>query len=68
MFWNPFFDDISQGYISAKIWEYVVCLQTIKTEKIIWPDNLNEEDIWVLSVDGTDCWTKEPRVLGKTDD
>jgi hypothetical protein len=58
MFWKPSF---SQGYVGAKIWEYVVRLQAMKTEKILWLDNLNEEGIWVLSVDGTHCWIKEPK-------
>jgi DDE superfamily endonuclease len=46
--------------MSGKVWNYVARLQAMKAEKIVWPDNLNEEDIWVLSVDGTHCWIKEP--------
>ena len=43
-------------YISRKVWEYVGCLQAMKAEKIVWPDDLNNQDVvWVLTVDGTHC-------------
>jgi hypothetical protein len=31
----------------------------MKQEKIVWPDDLNEEDEWPLTTDGTHCWTRE---------
>jgi DDE superfamily endonuclease len=52
--------DFSPRYISRKVWEYVGRLQAMKAVKIVWPDELNDQDIWVLTVDGTHCWIKEP--------
>lgn len=33
----------------------------LKHDKICWPDNLNEDDVWVLTVDSVHCWRVEPR-------
>jgi DDE superfamily endonuclease len=52
--------DISPRYISTKVWQFVKRIQAMKAVKIVWPDNLNESDVWVLTVDGTHCWIKEP--------
>jgi hypothetical protein len=52
--------DYSPRYISRMLWQYVERIQALKAEKIVWPDGLNDQDLWVLSVDGTHCWIKEP--------
>lgn len=52
--------DISPRYISKMVWQYIGRVQAMKAEKIVWPDNLNDSDTWVLTVDGTHCWIKEP--------
>lgn len=52
--------DYSPRYISTKVWEYVNRIQALKAEKIVWPDNLNQDDDWIMTVDGTHCWIKEP--------
>ena len=52
--------DFSPRYISGVAWQYVYRIQAMKAEKIVWPDDLNDQDMWVLTVDGTHCWIKEP--------
>ena len=52
--------DFAPRYISGVVWKFVYRIQAMKAEKIVWPDNLNNEDTWVLTVDGTHCWIQEP--------
>ena len=52
--------DFSPRYISRIVWKFVHRIQAMKAQKIVWPDNLNNEDTWVLTVDGTHCWIQEP--------
>jgi hypothetical protein len=47
-------------YVSELVWNYVAILQATKSENIVWRDNLHVEDIWLLPVDGTHFWIKEP--------
>jgi hypothetical protein len=41
------------------VWFYVEKVQALKAVKITWPDDNN--DIWVMTVDGTHCWIQEPQ-------
>jgi hypothetical protein len=52
--------DYSPRYISIKVWEYIKKIHHLKSEVICWPDDLLENDIFVLSVDGTHVWITEP--------
>jgi hypothetical protein len=52
--------DYSPRYISRKVWEYVEKIQLLKSEVICWPDDLSKDDIFVITVDGTHIWIKEP--------
>lgn len=52
--------DFSTGFIGRKIWEHVRKLQAMKGDVVCWPDDLNADDTWVCTVDGTHCWIKEP--------
>jgi hypothetical protein len=36
-------------------------IRRLKAEKIVWPDDWEEDEIWVVSVDGTHCWIAEPK-------
>jgi hypothetical protein len=47
-------------YWGRKIcWTMIRKIQALKAEKIVWPDDLGQNDIWVISVDGTQCWHRE---------
>jgi DDE superfamily endonuclease len=50
----------SKGWISKKVWKAVKRIQCLAPEKIIWPDDLGENELWVLTVDGIHMWIKEP--------
>lgn len=50
--------DYSRGYISEIIWKNVQLIQSLKSSKIVFPDDFGL-DIWVMSVDGTHSWTQE---------
>jgi hypothetical protein len=52
--------DYSPRYISGKVWHFIKCLQLMKAEVICWPDDLGGNDIFIMTVDGTHCWIKEP--------
>lgn len=36
-------------------------LRRLKAEKIVWPDDWAEDEVWVVTVDGTHCWINEPK-------
>jgi hypothetical protein len=36
-------------------------IRRLKAEKIVWPDDWADYEIWVVSVDGTHCWIAEPQ-------
>jgi hypothetical protein len=36
-------------------------IRRLEAEKIVWPDDWADYEIWVLSVDGTLCWIAEPQ-------
>jgi len=50
----------SEHYARDRIWEMITRIQYLKFVKITWPDDLGGEDIWVITVDGTHVWLKEP--------
>jgi DDE superfamily endonuclease len=53
--------DVSKPYGAQKQWEFVEKIQAMKAEKIVWDDTFyDKEDDWIVSVDGTHCWIKEP--------
>jgi hypothetical protein len=53
--------DISSKWGRDKVWYYVEKIQALKAQKIVWPDDNFGDDIWVLTVDGTHCWLREPQ-------
>lgn len=36
-------------------------IRRLKAEKIKWPDDWADDEVWVMSVDGTHCWIAEPQ-------
>jgi hypothetical protein len=36
-------------------------MQALKAQKIVWPDDNFGDNIWVLTVDRTHCWLREPQ-------
>jgi hypothetical protein len=52
--------DVSEMWGRDWVWYYLEKIQALKKEKITWPEDF-DEDIWVLTVDGTHCWIQEPK-------
>jgi hypothetical protein len=50
----------SEHYARDRIWEMITRIQYLKLTKITWPDDLGGGDVWVITVDGTHVWLKEP--------
>jgi len=42
-------------------WYYMKKIQLLQSQKIVWPADNFGDAIWVVSVDGTDCWINEPK-------
>jgi hypothetical protein len=53
--------DISSKWGRDKVWYYVEKTQALKAQKTVWPDDNFGDNIWVLTVDGTHCWLREPQ-------
>ena len=53
--------DISLMWGRDWCWFFVEKIQALKNEKIVWPENNFDDDIWVMTVDGTHCWIQEPQ-------
>lgn len=41
------------------VWYFLEKVQALKAVKIRWPES--NEDVWVITVDGTHCWIEEPQ-------
>ena len=41
------------------VWYFLKKIQALKADVIVWPDDWGD-DIWIVTVDGTHCWIKEP--------
>ena len=54
---EPIFD-LSPKTMREWVWYYVEKVRALKDEKIIFPENVGT-DIWILSVDSTDCPIEE---------
>jgi hypothetical protein len=39
---------------------FLLRLQALKEEKITWPEDWGNDDLWVITVDGTHVWIEEP--------
>jgi DDE superfamily endonuclease len=52
--------DLSAKTLRQRSWYYCRKLQALKEEKIVWPENLPLDSIWVMTVDGTHCAINEP--------
>ena len=58
---EPIFDvPIRKGW--EELWKYIKKIQALKEEKIFWPE-LDDDTIWVISVDGTHVKKNKPRHL-----
>jgi hypothetical protein len=44
-----------------KVWMFVEKIHALKAEKIVWPEDDFGSLEWVITVDGTHCWIKEPQ-------
>ena len=52
--------NLNKGWGSTKIWETMKKIQHLKHKKVVWPDELGADEVWVLTVDGTHVWVYEP--------
>ena len=41
------------------VWFYIIKVQALKEQKIVWPNNFGNDE-WGLTVDGTHCCIREP--------
>ena len=41
-------------------WYYIKRIKALKKHKKIWPE-CSDNDVWILTVDGTHCWIHEPQ-------
>jgi len=55
---EPIFD-LSPKTMREWVWYYVEKIQNLKHEKIVWPDDYLADDVWIASVDTTDCPIEE---------
>jgi hypothetical protein len=51
---------LSAKTLRQRSWYYCRKLQALKHEKLVWPANLPQDTIWVMTVDGTHCAINEP--------
>ena len=51
--------DVSRDEGRDQTWYFLERIQALKAQVIVWPDDWGE-DIWIITVDGTHCWIKEP--------
>lgn len=53
--------DLNQGHLASKIWIWISRFKAMKEEAVIFPD-VEEigDEIWIMTVDGTHVWIKEP--------
>ena len=52
--------DLPIAVARERVWYILEKIQALKHEKIVWPDDW-EDDIWIITVDGTHCWINEPQ-------
>lgn len=51
--------DVGRDEARDDVWYYLRKIQSLKAEVIVWPANWGN-DVWIITVDGTHCWVKEP--------
>lgn len=52
--------NLSAKTLRDRCWYYCRKLQALKHEKVVWPENLPNDTIWVMTVDGTHVAINEP--------
>ena len=52
--------NLSAKTLRERSWYYCRKLQALKHEKVVWPENLPVDTVWVLTVDGTHVAINEP--------
>lgn len=53
--------DLSPKTMRDWVWYYLRKIQALKKEKVAWPSDFPADDIWIISVDCTDCPIEEPK-------
>ena len=52
--------NLSAKTLRDRCWYYCRKLQALKHEKVVWPENLPPDTVWVMTVDGTHVAINEP--------
>ena len=52
--------NLSAKTLRERCWYYCRKLQALKLQKVIWPDNLPDDTVWIMTVDGTHVAINEP--------
>lgn len=52
---------LSTKTIRKRCWYYAEKLQALKAQKIVWPDDIPLDTIWLMTVDGTHFMLNEPQ-------
>jgi hypothetical protein len=52
--------NLSAKTLRTRCWYCCRKLQALKHEKVVWPDNLPHDTIWIMTVDGTHVAINEP--------
>jgi len=53
--------NLSEKTVRVKVWMYVCKIQALKSQKIVWPNFEEFDEIFILSVDGVHCEINEQR-------
>jgi hypothetical protein len=54
------FDYCAAFWARQKIWGTIKKIRALKAEKIVWPNDYAQEEIWVIAVDGVHSLINEP--------
>jgi len=60
--------DFSKKYASKKVWEMIHNIRELKHIKIHFPTIFHHNEVWIMTVDGTDQWTVERRTADFSQD
>ena len=47
---------LTARYARRQIWNVLEKIQCLKEKKVTWPDDLDFESTWIMTVDGTHVW------------
>lgn len=51
----------AKKYASRRVWQMIRCIQKLKHQKICFPQTFHDDEVFIMTVDGTDSWTNDRR-------